>query len=146
MNKLLLTSICAVALSSAASAFTLDLSTLNNTVIGSHTLTQEGAVFTIEEGVVDAPATEAGEFTTGGTGDVSITVNQNSTVVINYDNTKVSYSGVYNPFGYTINDSGSALTLHTGSYANFEFDAVPEPSSTALLGLGGLALILRRRK
>ncbi|MEJ6778803.1 MAG: PEP-CTERM sorting domain-containing protein [Akkermansiaceae bacterium] len=26
------------------------------------------------------------------------------------------------------------------------FDAVPEPSSTALLGLGGLALILRRRK
>lgn len=28
----------------------------------------------------------------------------------------------------------------------FEADAVPEPSSTALLGLGGLALILRRRK
>jgi hypothetical protein len=26
------------------------------------------------------------------------------------------------------------------------FDAVPEPSTTALLGLGGLALILRRRK
>ncbi len=27
-----------------------------------------------------------------------------------------------------------------------QLDAVPEPSSTALLGLGGLALILRRRK
>ena len=31
-------------------------------------------------------------------------------------------------------------------YILYEFDATPEPSSTALLGLGGLALILRRRK
>ena len=30
--------------------------------------------------------------------------------------------------------------------ANFDTVAVPEPSSTAFLGLGGLALILRRRK
>lgn len=29
---------------------------------------------------------------------------------------------------------------------NFQFTVVPEPSSTALLGLGGLALALRRRK
>ncbi len=29
---------------------------------------------------------------------------------------------------------------------SFELTAVPEPSSTALLGLGGLALILRRRR
>jgi hypothetical protein len=28
----------------------------------------------------------------------------------------------------------------------FEAAAIPEPSSTALLGLGGLALILRRRR
>ncbi|WP_435892389.1 PEP-CTERM sorting domain-containing protein [Oceaniferula spumae] len=34
--------------------------------------------------------------------------------------------------------------LHVGELAAIE--AVPEPSSTALLGLGGLALILRRRK
>jgi len=47
-----------------------------------------------------------------------------------------------------------AVTDNTGAGAitidNFEFStdvvAVPEPSSTALLGLGGLALILRRRK
>jgi hypothetical protein len=31
-------------------------------------------------------------------------------------------------------------------YDNIALNAVPEPSSTALLGLGGLALILRRRK
>lgn len=32
------------------------------------------------------------------------------------------------------------------SFNGIRFAAVPEPSSTALLGLGGLALILRRRK
>ncbi|WP_235203294.1 LamG-like jellyroll fold domain-containing protein [Sulfuriroseicoccus oceanibius] len=31
-------------------------------------------------------------------------------------------------------------------YSAFSTDTVPEPSSTALLGLGGLAIILRRRK
>ncbi|MFK7910125.1 MAG: PEP-CTERM sorting domain-containing protein [Akkermansiaceae bacterium] len=31
-------------------------------------------------------------------------------------------------------------------YNGMEIDVVPEPSSTALLGLGGLALILRRRR
>ena len=34
----------------------------------------------------------------------------------------------------------------TTSIDNFSITAVPEPSSTALLGLGGLALIMRRRK
>ena len=33
-----------------------------------------------------------------------------------------------------------------GDVAAFNLVAIPEPSSTALLGLGGLALILRRRK
>jgi len=33
-----------------------------------------------------------------------------------------------------------------GSLAGVQFTTVPEPSSAALLGLGGLALILRRRK
>lgn len=32
------------------------------------------------------------------------------------------------------------------NFSEFQFNAVPEPSSTALLSLGGLALILRRRK
>ena len=33
-----------------------------------------------------------------------------------------------------------------GYFAGYTVAAVPEPSSTALLGFGGLALILRRRK
>ena len=33
-----------------------------------------------------------------------------------------------------------------GTFAGIQFAPVPEPSTTALLGLGGLALILRRRK
>jgi len=45
------------------------------------------------------------------------------------------FSGGSAPFGDTW-DSGFSVTTNT----------VPEPSSAALLGLGGLALILRRRK
>ncbi|MEJ6571368.1 MAG: PEP-CTERM sorting domain-containing protein [Akkermansiaceae bacterium] len=40
-------------------------------------------------------------------------------------------------------NSGSGT--HT-SFSEIRFGVVPEPSTTALLGLGGLALILRRRK
>ncbi|MGJ8655902.1 MAG: PEP-CTERM sorting domain-containing protein [Akkermansiaceae bacterium] len=146
MNKTLLTSICVAGLTSAASAFTLDLTTLNDSVIGDLSITQEGALFNLTESVIAPPSTDSGQITTGSSGRISITVNENSTVIIDYDETKVSYSGVFNPFGYALVDDGTKLTLGTGSYSDFEFNAVPEPSSTALLGLGGLALILRRRK
>ncbi len=43
--------------------------------------------------------------------------------------------------------SNHSTENYTGiSDVGFDTVAVPEPSSTALLGLGGLALILRRRK
>jgi len=42
----------------------------------------------------------------------------------------------------TITGAGSAIIIWNG----FEIAAVPEPSSAALLGLGSLALILRRRR
>ncbi len=37
-------------------------------------------------------------------------------------------------------------TTGASNNTGYQLTAVPEPSSTALLGLGGLALILRRRK
>lgn len=42
--------------------------------------------------------------------------------------------------------SGGISTSGEAAYISISVDAVPEPSTTALLGLGGLALILRRRK
>jgi len=44
------------------------------------------------------------------------------------------------------NDFGVGLGGDRAAFTEFQFNQVPEPSSTALLGLGGLALILRRRK
>ena len=45
-------------------------------------------------------------------------------------------------------DSGPVLlyTLDGGTSDTISIALVPEPTTTALLGLGGLALILRRRK
>ena len=44
-------------------------------------------------------------------------------------------------------DGSSYANSNRGNYVdNIEFTLVPEPTTTALLGLGGLALILRRRK
>ncbi len=61
------------------------------------------------------------------------------------DNTFVSYAyntGAGTTFSMDITGTGSF------EYATYAFTnaVVPEPSTTALLGLGGLALILRRRK
>ena len=44
-------------------------------------------------------------------------------------------------------DGSSYANSNRGNYVdNIVFTLVPEPTTTALLGLGGLALILRRRK
>ncbi len=51
---------------------------------------------------------------------------------------------------YYTGDLADANDVSLGTNNDFQFhadiSAVPEPSTTALLGLGGLALILRRRK
>ena len=43
-------------------------------------------------------------------------------------------------------NEGDRFSSNGGNNFKATFTAVPEPSSTALLGLGGLALIMRRRK
>ncbi len=50
-------------------------------------------------------------------------------------------------YSYNVNDFGADIPSSTVQYlGNHTLTVVPEPSTTALLGLGGLALILRRRK
>lgn len=49
-------------------------------------------------------------------------------------------------FLFTDNNGGNRVGLGEVQFDGVAASAVPEPSSTALLGLGGLALILRRRK
>ena len=51
----------------------------------------------------------------------------------------VSLVGAYGDFVYTNTTFGTMLSIEN-------VIAIPEPSSTALLGLGGLALALRRRR
>jgi len=48
-------------------------------------------------------------------------------------------AGLAYQFGNTSGDQAAAVTT-------LSFTAVPEPSSSALLGLGGVALLLRRRR
>lgn len=62
----------------------------------------------------------------------------NGSVPTNTQSFRITYSSVTDVAGTAGGNDAYA--------DNVEFTVVPEPSSTALLGLGGLALILRRRK
>jgi hypothetical protein len=88
-----------------------------------------------------------------------LTIDGANTIAFNVANT--TFSGGGNPSGtltYSFDDAVTSAELFIGFEAdgtgdhwtldNVSFDGtvVPEPSTTALLGLGGLALILRRRK
>ncbi|MGB0775666.1 MAG: PEP-CTERM sorting domain-containing protein, partial [Akkermansiaceae bacterium] len=58
-----------------------------------------------------------------------------------------NYTGADNGSAMFLVDSGSSNGTSAGwNIISAELNVVPEPSSSALLGLGGLALILRRRK
>ena len=133
MNKLLLSSICAAALTSAASAFTLDLSSLNGQTLGLGSISTAYGNFTIV-----GPATISGGVANVAAGD---------TMTVIYPS-NVTYVGAFTGANTSLSTGSVQYTGTAGGndVASITFDAVPEPSSTALLGLGGLALILRRRK
>jgi hypothetical protein len=75
-------------------------------------------------------------------------------VVISSGSGHTNFRNTGNPYadGTAYNSGGGGVTGATISTGNYDYVfhldmvAVPEPSTTALLGLGGLALILRRRK
>lgn len=122
----------------ANTEYTLDVRT------GNWSPTQgAGTEFTIDIGYDDGGwvslATKT--FTGGTTGEISPTTN-------GYDET-LSFTT-----GGTVSGSVAVRLARTGTsgswggydVATLDAVAVPEPSSSALIGLGGLALILRRKK
>ena len=52
----------------------------------------------------------------------------------------------FNVFGSTNGSNPAASPTGAGQINALQVRSIPEPSSTALLGLGGLALLLRRKK
>ena len=77
------------------------------------------------------------DFTAGSTGSLTVTGLDAAAYEAFYDAGDLTFAGANTEtFSDVFQVSGNTLSLV----------AVPEPSSTALLGLGGLALILRRRK
>ncbi len=136
------------------------------------TSTGSGGQFTI---IVNGADLGAGSFdwtswhhdqdNQSGVMDIEYSVNGGSTFSLGVDDLDIisfdtdANVGAPNPAGFTFvsngaddihirftnvasNNSGEAFALLNG----FQIDEIPEPSSTALLGLGSLGLMLRRRR
>lgn len=135
MKKQFITSLSLIALATSASAFTLDVTQLPS-VFGTATISQNGHEFT----VYGSSPSAAGRL-----GD-SITIVHGESITIQYP------AGVEYLFARQNSGSQNTAVPHQITFngatriKDIEFEAVPEPTSTALLGLGSLALVMRRRK
>jgi hypothetical protein len=70
-----------------------------------------------------------------------------STLTANFGGSFADLTAITNQFAAGFVDTtGNGLAATDNSDGTYTISVVPEPSTTALLGLGGLALILRRRK
>lgn len=146
MIKLLLSTLVAVGLSSTASAFVLDLSSLVGQQGGTVTQNPYGT-FTVasSNNVVVSNFTDL----VTGTNTGRVTLDESEFLTIIYPS-NVTYVGAFIGGNATASANGSNLIYLSAKEAStvdtIQFEQVPEPSSTALLGLGGIALVLRRRK
>lgn len=82
----------------------------------------------------------------GTTESLSFTANDHQTVKIDFDSDAADILDVTVGVIAGSNTNSTNAQIRFESLALLNPIAVPEPSSTTLLGLGGLALILRRRK
>lgn len=121
------------------SAFSLDSIALFNRDANPNrnAVRQFSAEFSIDATFGDVGDTATGTFTALNSGPGQQDFAIGSTVSAQY----VRITITDNYFGLGGGAGGDRV-----GFNDFQFNAVPEPSSTALLGLGGLALILRRRK
>jgi len=126
---------------------TMDLSTANG---GSGT-----RVFAYigDQSLALADATAVGRLAFHDDGTTASAVAASNIVSANYQSVTDAGNWTTVSYEYTATgaddgkDIGIAFWASGAPYMdNVQFESVPEPSSTALLGLGGLALILRRRK
>jgi hypothetical protein len=109
----------------------------------------QDAVLQLLGGAVTSSSTISG--LTDDTGDYVSFEAAGSTFTAGFGGSFVDETAVTDAFGDSFRLGGAlALDGSTLSYKDnggtFTVSVVPEPSTTALLGLGGLALILRRRK
>jgi len=132
---------------------------------GSNFQMSGGTIMTLSLGTNQVGTANSGTFTVSGTGVIDAT-NDNLGVVGSGNNILSDWTGSWKQNSYSgtswqteFTDGNIKLDGNTldaiGFASNFNVSAdgktltlltVPEPSSTALLGLGGLALLLRRRK
>lgn len=75
--------------------------------------------------------------------DFTVTIALASTTEANALNTPETFS---NAFALYANDGSNNSDINANTSNYNQLTLVPEPTSTALIGLGGIALILRRRK
>lgn len=79
---------------------------------------------------------------TASTGQYDITLRDGGNNANVFNTSFTNLASVGQDVGLRLSSGGVA----SASFDNFQVTAVPEPSSTALLGLGGLSLLLRRRR
>lgn len=103
-----------------------------------------GVTYNLHDGLL---STDSGSTNSGDFGE-AVSFTGNGTAVLDIDLSGYAVSDAadyeYLMLGFAVNVSNGA-NASTISNVNLSV-AVPEPSSAALLGLGGLALILRRRR